>query len=107
MNNAGGVLVEAWWESTSSTSVPEVLPCHRVDPDAFFAEAPADVEAAKALCRDCPVREACLAGALERRGPWGVWGGGLFLCGGGGGPQRPPRGARGKPPPGALSPAAA
>ncbi|MFL6026747.1 MAG: WhiB family transcriptional regulator [Friedmanniella sp.] len=81
MNNAGGVLVEAWWESTSSTSVPEVLPCHRVDPDAFFAEAPADVEAAKELCRDCPVREACLAGALERREPWGVWGGELFIGG--------------------------
>ena len=49
--------------------------------DAFFAEAPADVEAAKALCRDCPVREACLAGALERREPWGVWGGELFIGG--------------------------
>ena len=42
---------------------------------------PADVEEAKALCRDCPIREACLAGALERREPWGVWGGELFVGG--------------------------
>ena len=41
------------------------LPCRLADPDLFFAEAPSDVEAAKALCLDCPVREACLAGAPE------------------------------------------
>ena len=40
-----------------------------------------DVELAKALCLDCPVRTECLAGALERREPWGVWGGQLFLQG--------------------------
>ncbi len=57
------------------------LPCRLVDPELFFAEAPADVEEAKALCRDCPIREACLAGALERREPWGVWGGQLFIGG--------------------------
>ena len=42
------------------------LPCRLVDPDLFFAESPADVEEAKALCVECPVREACLAGALKR-----------------------------------------
>jgi WhiB family transcriptional regulator, redox-sensing transcriptional regulator len=51
------------------------------DPDLFFAELPADVESAKALCRECPIRLACLSGALERREPWGVWGGELFLRG--------------------------
>ena len=61
--------------------VGEVLPCRQVDPDLFFAEVPADVEEAKALCRDCPIREACLTGALERREPWGVWGGELFVSG--------------------------
>jgi WhiB family redox-sensing transcriptional regulator len=35
------------------------------------------VETAKALCVDCPLRQACLDGALERREPWGVWGGQL------------------------------
>jgi WhiB family transcriptional regulator, redox-sensing transcriptional regulator len=53
----------------------------RTDPELFFAEAPADVELAKALCVDCPIRRACLAGALERREPWGVWGGELFVRG--------------------------
>lgn len=57
------------------------LPCHRVDPEVFFAESPTDVENAKKLCLDCPVRSACLAGALERREPWGVWGGELFVAG--------------------------
>ena len=57
------------------------LPCRSVDPEAFFAESPADVEWAKALCGGCPVREQCLTGALERREPWGVWGGELFVNG--------------------------
>lgn len=59
----------------------EALPCRQVEPDAFFAERPADVEWAKSLCQSCPVRAACLAGALERREPWGVWGGELFING--------------------------
>jgi WhiB family redox-sensing transcriptional regulator len=59
----------------------EQLPCRREDPELFFAETPADVELAKALCVTCPVRQECLAGALERREPWGVWGGELFLQG--------------------------
>jgi WhiB family redox-sensing transcriptional regulator len=56
------------------------LPCTE-DPELFFAESPADVESAKALCVDCAARLACLAGAMERREPWGVWGGELFLLG--------------------------
>jgi len=56
------------------------LPCTE-DPELFFAEAPADVEAAKALCQGCKIRVACLEGALERREPWGVWGGELLLRG--------------------------
>ena len=56
------------------------LPCTE-DPELFFAEAPADVEAAKALCQGCKIRMACLEGALERREPWGVWGGELLLRG--------------------------
>jgi WhiB family transcriptional regulator, redox-sensing transcriptional regulator len=56
------------------------LPCTD-DPELFFAESPQDVETAKALCVGCAARMACLAGALERREPWGVWGGELFLRG--------------------------
>lgn len=54
------------------------LPCQVGDADLWFAESPAELEAAKNLCMQCPVREACLAGALARREPWGVWGGEIF-----------------------------
>ena len=56
------------------------LPCTE-EPDLFFAESPADVETAKALCRGCAIRIACFSGAVQRREPWGVWGGELFLRG--------------------------
>jgi WhiB family redox-sensing transcriptional regulator len=59
----------------------ESLPCRINDPELFFAESPADVEFAKALCLTCPVRDECLAGALERQEPWGVWGGQLLVAG--------------------------
>ena len=61
--------------------VDELLPCRVNDSDLWFAESPQDVEFAKALCKDCPVRALCLDSALERREPWGVWGGELFLQG--------------------------
>ena len=66
------------------------LPCTD-DPELFFAESPQDVEQAKALCRGCRARLACLAGALERAEPWGVWGGEL-LMGGTIVPRKRPRG---------------
>jgi WhiB family redox-sensing transcriptional regulator len=47
----------------------------------WFAEIPADVEVAKTLCRSCPALTSCLAGALDRQEPWGVWGGELFVHG--------------------------
>ena len=54
------------------------LPCRSAEPDLFFAESPADLERAKVLCVACPVRVLCLASALERQEPWGVWGGEIF-----------------------------
>lgn len=61
--------------------VPDVeTPC-RQDPELWFAEEPADVELAKQLCLQCPVRAMCLAGAQERGEPCGVWGGELFVAG--------------------------
>lgn len=56
------------------------LPCAS-DPELFFAEHPQDLRRAKALCRRCLLRPACLAGALQRREPCGVWGGELLLRG--------------------------
>ena len=69
-------------EFTAGTAFPVGLdlPCTE-DPELFFAESPQDVETAKAMCRDCRARIACLTGALERREPWGVWGGELLMRG--------------------------
>jgi WhiB family transcriptional regulator, redox-sensing transcriptional regulator len=55
--------------------------CREYDAELWFAESPADVEFAKALCGDCPRRNECLASALDREEPWGVWGGELFVRG--------------------------
>lgn len=62
------------------TAVAEELPCLS-EPELYFAEDPQDLRRAKALCRRCPVRSACLAGALQRGEPCGVWGGELLLNG--------------------------
>lgn len=49
--------------------------------DLYFAEAPADIEQAKAMCGACPLQTACLDGALERGEVAGVWGGQLLVGG--------------------------
>jgi len=54
------------------------LPCRQYDPDLWFADVPADLEVAKTLCGACPLKVECLAGAVERAEPWGVWGGEIF-----------------------------
>src|ERR687886_467350 len=54
------------------------LPCRKFDPDLWFSDSPTDLELAKSLCGDCPLRVECLAGAVERAEPWGVWGGEIF-----------------------------
>ncbi|WP_127784870.1 WhiB family transcriptional regulator [Rhodococcus sp. X156] len=57
------------------------LPCRHADADLWFAESPTDVEHAKTLCGHCPLRQRCLADALDRAEPWGVWGGELLQHG--------------------------
>ena len=49
--------------------------------DLFFSEDIGEIAAAKRVCAECPVLAPCLEGALERREPWGVWGGQLFMNG--------------------------
>jgi len=60
---------------TDELAVP--LPCSG-NPRLWFSDLPADLAAAKASCRTCPLRLACLAGAIERAEPCGVWGGEIF-----------------------------
>lgn len=64
-------------ETTLERTLPSV-PCHVGDPDLWFAESPTDLERAKELCAECPIRRECLAEALQREEPWGVWGGEIF-----------------------------
>jgi WhiB family redox-sensing transcriptional regulator len=85
-----------WRDATvggpDTTGLSLVGPCTE-DPELFFAESPRDVEQAKAMCRGCQARLACLAGALERGEPWGVWGGELLMRGA----IMPGKRARGRP----------
>jgi WhiB family transcriptional regulator, redox-sensing transcriptional regulator len=84
-NGAREVLAPVrWLDATAGgqrdTGLSLVLPCTE-DPELFFAESPHDLEQAKAMCRGCRARLACLGGALERKEPWGVWGGELLMSG--------------------------
>ncbi len=74
-------LLDTMVEEPAGLSTTGDIPCRTNDAELWFAESPADVEAAKALCVGCPVKDQCLAGALERREPWGVWGGQLLVAG--------------------------
>lgn len=47
----------------------------------FFSDHVVDIARAKAMCALCPLRFECLAGALDREEPWGVWGGELLSGG--------------------------
>ena len=47
----------------------------------FFSDNVVDIARAKAMCGLCPLQAECLAGALEREEPWGVWGGELLSGG--------------------------
>ncbi|WP_029291040.1 WhiB family transcriptional regulator [Cellulomonas sp. HZM] len=74
-------------DSTATTDarfdevVSAMIPCRTHDSELWFAEQTAQVEQAKALCRQCPLIEGCLAGAVDRAEPWGVWGGEVFIGG--------------------------
>ena len=66
---------------TDRRKLASEVPCQVDDRDLWFAESAQDVTRAKQLCRECPVRRTCLSEALERREPWGVWGGELLSQG--------------------------
>lgn len=47
----------------------------------FFSDDDHDLARAKAVCQPCGLRESCLAGAVERLEPYGIWGGTLVIDG--------------------------
>lgn len=61
--------------------VAGLIPCRSQDPELWFAEQAGQIAQAKALCGSCPIAAACLAGALDRAEPWGVWGGEVLVDG--------------------------
>ena len=66
--------------------VGAVPPARCADGDAsfsylFFSDDEVHIARAKAICARCGRRERCLAEAVERREPWGVWGGEVFVDG--------------------------
>ncbi len=60
-----------------ASDLGDPLPCAD-DAALWFSDVPADLELAKAICESCPLRLPDLAGAVERREPYGVWGGEIF-----------------------------
>jgi len=89
---AAGGSVTALARAAATLDAP--LPCRASHPQLWFSERPYELELAKARCRPCPLREACLSGAVQRSEPYGVWGGEIFDHGRIIGRKRP----RGRPP---------
>lgn len=80
--------------ATQAKALDELLPCRRHNAQLWFSDLPAELQLAKAYCQPCPLRRACLAGAVERHEPHGVWGGEIFARGAIIAEKRPP----GRPP---------
>ena len=58
----------------------QLAACRHADPELFFPVSPSgpsldQITQAKAICAGCPVRQQCLAFALDTRQVHGVWGG--------------------------------
>jgi len=49
--------------------------CRGANADLFFPERGASTRAAKAICRECQVREECLEFAITTGEKFGIWGG--------------------------------
>lgn len=67
-------------ELPPSPQMSAAIPCGDEDPELFFpvgktGPALRQIAAAKAVCRRCPVRGACLRWALDSGQDHGVWGG--------------------------------
>lgn len=62
---------------TDLTHWRDLASCRTEDPEIFFpvSDLPKFTEPARRICAGCPVREACLAWALDRGIDDGIWGG--------------------------------
>ncbi len=49
--------------------------CAKTDPDLWFAVGSVEHKLAKRMCRACPVRQECLAYAMDGCMDHGIWGG--------------------------------
>lgn len=49
--------------------------CSETDPDLWFSVGAREHKAAKLICRTCPVKDACLAYAMDAPVDHGIWGG--------------------------------
>lgn len=56
----------AWWQYAA---------CASSNPSLFFVDQGESVDAAKRVCKDCPVRAVCLDEAIARNELFGIWGG--------------------------------
>jgi Transcription factor WhiB len=60
--------------SASALTLPPGAACQGEPPELFFPENGADEAKAKAICRRCPIRAACLEQARARGEKFGIWG---------------------------------
>lgn len=61
--------------AVDDTSWMQAARCRDMPPDWFFPSDGTGVRAAQLVCERCPVRERCLAFALDHHIEFGVWGG--------------------------------
>ena len=70
------------WTPPRSSSATRAAPTPRSSyTSLFFSEEPLDIARAKAVSAPCIARTQCLAAAIEREEPCGVWGGEIFVDG--------------------------
>ncbi|QDP95829.1 WhiB family transcriptional regulator [Microlunatus elymi] len=69
----------AWAVASDRDEIADLVPsCSRTDPDVWFSRERQDVRTCARICAGCPLRAACLAGALVRDEEAGIWGGVRF-----------------------------
>ena len=68
-------LLDEWPKLARTVEAPA---CAGTDTETWFSLEADQIAICLRICAGCPVREACLAGALARDEQWGIWGGRVF-----------------------------